>query len=336
MKIPKRILLNLLLSLFLLGIMNHSFAKEGESMLSKANKPFFSVRYDLAGCSYEIRINDVPVESNKEGLPLTSWSPADEWLQNGANTISIYLLPTANSNYLVKEGQDCEATVKFMVGNFDAPREDEVPITKIVYNSRANAISDDKANLDGSSKAGLFDSKNKFVASENGDVKVGDITFEKIKNKYGDGVKISRTINLKVLFPKWKWLTSDQIPNKEETKKELINQYQSLWNALNKKEVSKIKSLFGERTKEYKKAFYNKSDFDVASDMQKSSNNNGLQLGAFTPKYEYLEVFGNGRLARLTLWDGSEAIYFNYKDGSASINYDLIFRKQKGKWIITR
>ena len=334
MKIPKRILLNLLLSLFLLGIMNHSFAKEGESMLSKSNKPFFSVRYDLAGCSYEIRINDVPVESNKEGLPLTSWSPADEWLQNGPNTISIYLLPTANSNYLVKEGQDCEANLKFMVGNFDAPRKDEVPITTIVYNSRANDITDASNNLDGSSKAGLFDSKNKFAASENGDVKVGDITFEKIKNKYGDGVKISRTINLKVPFPKWRWLASDQILNNEETKKELIVQYQNIWNALDKKDISKIKPLFKERIRELSKAYYTKNQFIAGITNEVESNQ--IELGKFIPKYAYLRIFGNGRLAKLVAWDGGAVIFFNFKDGSAHDDYNIIFRKQDGKWIITR
>ena len=76
--------------------------------------------------------------------------------------------------------------------------------------------------------------------------------------------------------------------------------------------------------------------WDYEHDLQEAQKDPQKKLGDFIPKYEYLQVFGDGKLARLTIWDGTEAIYFNHKDKDLSDNYDFVFMKKDGKWQVIR
>ncbi len=331
-----------LISVIIFGLINLTCVnakQEGKSMLK--GKPFFSIHYDTEGCAYEIRVNDVPIDSDKEGGPMATTIPIDQWLQSGENTITVYLNPQPDAKDVAKAGQSCNITTKFLVGQNNQPKSSDVPISIVKYHSSPVKLSSDKSAIDGSAPAGKFDSKDKFKEDENGDVTISPITIKTKETKNGQGVILTRTIELKTPFPKWKWLTSDKIENNESTKKELIVLYHNIWQALRDENFKYLKPLLKERANEMAKAMYlPPAKKNAISDFINEVNDQKLELGedvgSVSQDKLFLRVFGDGKLARLVAPDGGPVIFFNAKDGSYSDSYDFIFRKQDGKWIITR
>ena len=326
-----------LVLLFIFGLINLTciYAKqEGKSMLE--GKPILEVHFSTEGCTREVFINDVPVLADSPpNIPLDADYPANEWMQSGENTITLRLTPNENKKQLKDLKQLCKGEISLLVEQMDN-KNIRFPIGTIKYISHPDNILAEKANIIGSEEAEKLDSHDNFKKNEDGDVTIGPVEIKKVESKYGDGVELQRTITLPLPFPKWNWSTSDKIENNDQTKQELFAQYQLIWNALKNKKISKLKRLFKERIKEYTEAYYGEGSFNVVATMDQDSKDPNYELVDLAPKYEHLQVFGNGLLARIVAWDGGEIIYFNGKKTDISENFDIIFRKQDGKWIITR
>ncbi|WNG51837.1 hypothetical protein F0U60_52815 [Archangium minus] len=170
------------------------------------------------------------------------------------------------------------------------------------------------------------------------DPQAGTVLVDEVKVTplEGDrGTRISRRITLPVLLPRWVWFQSDPIPNNEQTRQQLIAEYQRIWDAVQQKKVPQVLPLFTERNKELAAAFY-RSEREMAQKSAQLSENPALSRYPLEPEDSVLVVFGGGRLAKLTRWDGNPMIAFNYADGSGSETFDLIFRKSGTRWIIIR
>jgi len=319
--------------------LSYSFAapQGGRDMLE--HQPYFTLHIEAYGCPYHISFNDVPVMDDDIGIPVTVDYPINEWIKSGDNSITVRLTPNKDANKLSENPENhCAATVALQVREFgEAGNKNEV-ISKIVYQTAPNHIIENKELYESSSKPGRFDSKNKFVEDQNGDVTVSKIETQDIKGAYGYGIELDRTINFKASFPKWAWLSSDKIDNNQRTKEELLQEYKKIWNALNSQNIVTLYPLFKERIDEYSKAYFvDKNSVDVLKDLEESISNSEMKLSELAPmKYVYLKTFGNNHLAKLTIWDGSALLFFNYKDGSTHVDYDIIYRKSGNKWIITR
>ena len=331
-----------LISVIIFGLINLTCVnakQEGKSMLE--GKPVIEVHFATEGCTREVFINDVPVLSDAPAnIPLDADYPANEWMQSGENTITLRLTPNENKKQLKDLKQLCKGEISLLVEQMDN-KNIRFPIGTIKYISHPDNILAEKANIIGSEEAEKLDSHDNFKKNEDGDVTIGPVEIKKVESKYGDGVELQRTITLPLPFPKWKWLTSDKIENNEATKKELIMLYHNIWQSLHDKNFKYLQPLLKERATEMAKAMYlPPAKKNAISDFIKDTNDPDLTQGediATVPEKKlYLQVFGDGRLARLVAWDGGSVIYFNAKDGSYSQNYDFIFRKQDGKWIITR
>lgn len=150
----------------------------------------------------------------------------------------------------------------------------------------------------------------------------------------GRGVILSRTVDLPLPFPRWKWFDSDTIEDIIGTKKELYQHYVSIFNASKTKQIDELIVKFDERIDEYTRSLYlpggemntklKKSFLDELNDSEKELWDTGWDDSE-------LEVFGYGKLARLTDWEGRPYIAFVNKDNTSSSEYDIIFRKSGDK-----
>ncbi|VAX26748.1 hypothetical protein MNBD_NITROSPIRAE01-254 [hydrothermal vent metagenome] len=115
--------------------------------------------------------------------------------------------------------------------------------------------------------------------------------------------------------------------------------YKRIQDALLNKNIDDIQPLFEERNKELDVAFYHepgKTKKDIAWALKDAMNDSQRKLLVLKAEDLNIYISPNSRLARLAHPSGSGAIIFNYSDKSASERYDIILRKKKGKWIISR
>jgi hypothetical protein len=284
---------------------------------------------DISGSRYEIRVNDVPIKEEKIGYPIITLRPINQWIKSGTNTISVMLYPLPDESSLSK---DLNCSVMVRVRRSTAADSENQVISEISYSGKMAKTGKAIAN---STQAGRFDSHANFTASEQGDVLVSEITVKPTPD--GQGIILSRTVDLPLPFPRWKWLDSDIIPDTEVTKKELLKQYLIIWNALKAKDVDSILPLFKQRNEEAPDSLYlNESDLAKRLKSNFESDIKDMVLWESMPEYALLHIWGEGRLARITDWEGNSFIAFVNEENTVSTDYDIIFRKSGDKWIITR
>lgn len=298
---------------------------KGASMLQV--KPYFSLGIKISGCIYDIRINDVSIMDDQNGYPVSVDMPVNEWITPGSNTISISMQPLEDEEKLAASAQ---GTITLNVRQSGTPAETNLPISKLSF---SNNGADNNSKLYGTTAYGKYDSKKSFISTENGDVSIQKATITEDLN----GLVASQEIELKSSLPKWAWIDSEEIQNNEETKKQLIKEYQKIWTALNTKDVKgKIVPQFIERTKELALAYYVDESQMAPTDLEKSPFNEELELPPMYEDHAKLIVFANGKLAKLLRWNDEAMIIFGHKEKDIMTTYDITFRKQNGKWIITR
>lgn len=299
------------------------------TMLFGISKPIFNIKIENSNCMGKVRINDIPLlEDIPADIAGTVSIPINEWIAPGKNTLTVQVEPLKEGAYA--RSQQCKVTVSLSVKEADTRGRDQTNskiITNIAYTSEPTDITY------------LPNRLSNFPANDldqNDNFNLSKINHNSIEGEYGQALLLQQTITLPNTLPAWKWISSETIPNNEHTKKSLVKEYQKIWDAIKNDQLNNLKSLFTERQEEYQQAYYNESSADLHQSILDDAKNPALELGDFDPKYEHLQVFANGKLAELTIWDGSGALFFNYKDDDASNSYTLIFRRQNGEWILTR
>ncbi|WP_431113133.1 hypothetical protein [Variovorax paradoxus] len=139
-------------------------------------------------------------------------------------------------------------------------------------------------------------------------------------------------------LPVWRWTTSDPIPATRATRTALRREYRLIWEAVRAKKVAGLLPAFAERNREMGAALrLAEGELERrAGTLQEHSMDPALEQVPLEPEDAELVVFANGRLAKLTRWDGSPMIAFSYKDGSGAVAFDIVFRRERGKWLISR
>ena len=316
--------------------------KQGDNTMTMIDKPFLALHISFAGCSYLPEINGVNFKEPLGGTDavVSTIIPINQWLKPGKNTISLKLWPGEGWEQAYQAGQDCEATVKLQVKNARAPTSEYKTLEQFQFHSSLKNITPDKSHTKGTTEAGQLKSYNNLEHVDNdGDIKIGSMQIEKIDTDTGTGVKMTREVDLPLPFPKWAWFDGDQIPDNEETKKELVKQYKTIWHAIKDNNLDSIKGLFETRDHELAQAFYKpSSDIDTIKDIQDNINNPHMELGGpFNPEYVHIERTGNNKLAALMINnDNDGCIFFNDNKHDTSTTFNIWFMKKNGEWKIIR
>ena len=125
------------------GLRNTVFSRGMETEMAGAGQPYYTVQLDMSSCVYDIRVNDAPLFESVEGLPVVVEVPANRWIRNGANEVSVRLRPLPGKSGL--DGAKCSAVV--YVRESGGPRESRREVGRLEYPGTSLARQDDGASV---------------------------------------------------------------------------------------------------------------------------------------------------------------------------------------------
>jgi len=335
----KRYLLLFLITCVILPTTSSSEVKE-INLNPLKNKPVFSLEVDLKGGSYAIEVNGMIIleDYSDQGNIITT-IPINHWMHNLNNEIALNIFPT-------NDGEAISSSVNFsitlIVSDFDSKDSKYYKVASIDYDG--SLLNDTTRN---SSKSGKYNSNNEFLNDDNGDVVVEDITREELDDSPG-ALYLKRKIIIPSSLPLWAFFKSDDFPmhnfakSKEDYMSglnEILDKYLQVQKAIETGDIDSVLPMFNERNSEYEKALHISSgimDKKVKDTLLDMSSDKDAELLILTNKYVNIEVFPNNKLVRLTRGGTTPAIVQNFKSFKGSQHFDMIFRYEKGKWILTR
>ena len=304
------------------------------------NQPLFKLSVDTFGTKHIININGVSLITDMDSSGQSETSlPINHLMRSGVNSLEIYVFPDKPEQAI---NHNARAKIVLSVASNTTPG-DRINIADIVFQGGYDELEESVLN---STKSGKVDSANKFNKDKNGDTEIYDIDFLPVNN-YKGAVKLVRKINVPSTLPLWAFFNSDDLPDFDSMTDDLyykeveglLSVYLEVQSALENRNVESVMNIFKERNAELDSAFYQpKGTYDkkISESLTDAANDDGLELVELKKEYVNFTVEDNKKLTSLTRDDFKPAISFNFKTGSGSQNYPLIFRLYNGSWILTR
>ncbi len=311
-----------------------------DSPLALDNQPIFKVLIDGAACRFDVRINDVPILQNETGLPYDVAFPVSEWMIAGANRLSARIRPPAvySDEYdelFDQEGYDEEESwlklALIVKKNKEDPKaQQEIATLEWI----AGDFSPPRMGYDSSSDPGIRNSERGFSPDDDGDVTVSkcEVSFDAERKE----IVLSRVITMPNPHPPWLWLSGEEIPDDDGTLAALTAQYQRVSGLLSAGSVAEVSALLVPKAEEYATAYYLETEEEIEEAMALTllMQADDLELASFGADVE-LQVFGDGRLARLVDEDNeSPIVYVDPNDVAYYLS--LTYSKIGGRWLLTR
>lgn len=82
----------------------------------------YRIAFDVGGCDFEIKLNDVVIQKNAKGSSIITEVPVNHWLFDGFNTISVKANPVNDQPY----GPGAHINVSFFIGLDKNHKEQEL------------------------------------------------------------------------------------------------------------------------------------------------------------------------------------------------------------------
>ena len=301
--------------------------------------PLFSLAVDSSDVGAFIAVNGVYVHTikNQSGSSKIEL-PVNNYMHPENNTFSIGLFaPQSGSDY----PESAKLTVIPVVKS-DEDLSLSHKITDIVFDGSES----DLVVLNGGSAIIKLDPEKDFVEDSNGSVVVHPMELASPEEEMA-GPTLTRKIDLPNSLPLWKFFVSDDLPDyftvSDETyyrhRDELYDRYKKIENAIVSGQIDVIMEMFEERNSETDKAFHyedGRTEKELRASLEKSINNPDLRIvesgkGKFGLIHE-----PNRKLVALVRSDDGPAVAFNFVDEPGAVRYSLVFRRENGKWILTR
>ncbi len=306
------------------------------------NKPYFTLDINGFGATVMADVNGVNVYDGFDSQgQITTTLPVNHMMSPDDNYINLIVLPDSPGDSM-NPNANFEMTLKVST---IANRADSVPIASIKFEGHHGTPD---SYIKNSSPSGEFDPANNMQNASDGDVIVEEITHTELPDSvYEGGIIYARKLRIPNTLPRWAFFDSDELPsplnvNTEEENaltSELFPMYKKIHDALKQKELDSIMPLFEERSREFDAAFY----FDHGTTQAKLEfalseviNNKDFTLVDLEPDMVGPYIENNRKLVSLKRDEAQCAIGFNDMVNDGSEVYDIIFRKQNGKWIISR
>ena len=183
-----------------------------------------------------------------------------------------------------------------------------------------------------------------FTTVEAGGISVSELDM--VENSPYDGArKYAFTLDVPSNLPLWAFFESDEVSDfltvtDEEygrLRLELYEILRDIQDHLEQGKVDEIMPLFAERNSETDLAFY-KEEGQTERELHSDFTNdiptlNMINLG---PESSAYESENNLKLASSFRGGRKNAVSGNLKSGPGNLSFPIMFRKQDGKWIITR
>lgn len=326
--------MNLMKFLTIITLLSMLFGCSGETKLTNSilnKKPVFTMKIHGFGTRYRIYINNIKVYEEKNGASqVTTSIPLNHWMRAGENSLKLLVYP---NNEEAPINEKSEVNAEIYVHNDEADEQYKIGGFNFKGLGQINRSALEGYRLE----AELFkhDEKGEVIAHEvsiaKDTVLVGSYEYEQI-------------FIIPSNLPLWAFFKSDDLPNEPdlseeefwELSAELRDHLKIIQDKLIAGNVDEVMPLFDERNNELDKAFY------YTNGVMEAKLRDAFETDI--PQLDMLPITGkmvgyinehNKKLASVYR-DGEPAVTGNYKEGSGSLEFPIMFRKQDGKWIITR
>ena len=300
----------------------------------------YSLRIEGGSTKIQVYINDVNIYFDYSRGNFSINYPVNKFIRTGKNEIKFKL--NANKDQDYKLDKKSNVKVELLVKNFKTREEYVVSTLKYTESQENKTI--------GSTVEGKYSSLNNFVMDKKGNVQVDIPIIESYSTKFGNivgGVIVSQNVYFETAYPKWKFLDSEDIIEKrmelytiEELIKfkerpdikELYNIYTKIHTALKNKNAESIIDMFEERNTETDIAWNDKEGSAKASlleGLKDASEDDNNEIIEFIHEKRAYFIEDNLKLIYIP------AISWNKKTGG-SREFTMRFRRENGKWILTR
>lgn len=322
----------LITTLLLQGCDNTAAIDQEKFTMSILNKkPVFTIDLHAAGTRFQLYLNGVLVEGDPSGGQNIYEIPVNHWMRSGKNTLDLTVYPD-------DEGEDIQSNsvIKALLQVRNFGEQENHTLGGFVFKGATykTAILDKAYQRDLES----------FEVVEEGGIKVSKLGM--VDDAPFDGArKYVLTLEIPSNLPLWAFFESDEIPDidsisdskYEAVSDELYLILRDIQDHLEQGEVDDIMPLFAERNRETDLAFY-KEEGQTERELHSDFTNdiptlNMINLGPLSTGYESernLKLASNFRNGR------KNAISGNLKNTTGNLSFPIMFRKQDGKWIITR
>jgi len=190
-----------------------NFVRAEKSMLD--NKPYFTLRIDTKGASYEAKINGIAVLRDvRDASMLNTEVPVNQYMKSGNNVISLNLFPEYEGGF-----KSANISLSLYVNRDEAPESEKKLISNIVFTGVEHTKG---TGIESSMPAMRLDSTDQMKKSTNGDVVVHMASIAPAKIM-PDAITISQKIELETPFPRWGYLDADALDFPENYKDYLNN-----------------------------------------------------------------------------------------------------------------
>lgn len=304
------------------------------------NKPYFTLDINGFGTKVLADVNGVNVYFSYDSAgQITTSLPVNHLMSPDDNSINLIILPDSPGDSM-NPNAHMEIILKVATNE---NRSNSVPIANIKFEGHHSGPD---LYIKNSSPSGEFDPENRMQKATDGDVVVKDIHHTEVP-VYKGAIIYTRKFRIPNTLPRWAFFDSDELPsqfdlNREDGRKlteEIFPEYKRIHDALKNKELDTIMPMFEERSREIDEAFY----FDQGTTQAKlefalseAIDNSGYELLNLEPRVVGPDIARNCKLISLKRNGSRAAIGFNDKVNGGSETYDIIYRKQNGKWIISR
>ncbi|WP_428034728.1 hypothetical protein [Amphritea sp.] len=311
----------------------------GEDMTVFERKPFFSISVEGHGAAYAVLMNGLTVyRSIDREIQVSTKIHVNHLIVSGDNEIKILVYRDEDTGTM-PEG--AKVAVNLMLRDFDDKD------SKAVF-----GLGFENGHYYSSREPGNYSTVN-FDKSDDGKliVKELDVKEDDVWKKI-EFASVNAEFNTSL--PRWAFENGDDLPVYTSLGRDGFNQerdrlmplYEEIQAKISAQDWGWIKDKFAERNREYDlalyrapgeteklliKSFKNVSNPDVATPLSlKKSDGSGKYWGAMDV------TMRESKFMRMTSRSKGAMLFYNFKDGSGSEYFDVVFRRQGDQWIITR
>ena len=327
--------MNIIKPLTIIVLLSILFGCSGETKLTDSilnKKPVFKLLIHSVGTRYDVLLNGVMIYDDASGNgQITTSLPINHWMRSGENSLELVVYPDDEG---IPINVKSEVNAEIYVYNDDV-EEQQYRIGGFNFKGLGH-ISDEKLlgyRLD--SETFKYDDEGEIIAL---DVDISEDTF------FEGVIEYKQIFTIPNNLPLWAFFESDDVPNDPDLSEEeywalsaeLRDHLKMIQDKLIAGEVDEIMPLFEERNNELDKAFYYSSGVMQAK-LKDAFETDIPQLDMLALEGRYVSYVNEKNLKLASVYRNRKpAISGNYKEGTGSLKFPIMFRKQDGKWIITR
>ncbi len=275
-------------------------------------RPYYTLEIQSAGCQYDVRVNDVSIARDTEGLASTTEYPVSQYVLTGENAVSLRL-KARDGGAEFSERSRCRATLFCREdGASQAARE---RLTSLEFTGAAARTG-----------RGVEPSPD-----------LPDQPPPTAETADDGAVLARRVVTLETPFPQWLWLTAQPLEATPDTRRQLEAVYRQLWGLLRTDQRDALNTLSSVKAQELSAAYYlTPAQARAWVGFEPMLDDPEAVLDELDFDGLELEIFGQGRLAHLADEEGDGPIVFTDKDQTIGRYIRTSFCRTPSGWTLIR